>query len=269
MLQQLPDVQESKPNVEIALNRVGISKLILPVYVRKKLTAEGESVQHTTAKIACYVDLPADKKGINMSRLPIIIQGNIDKPLRGATIQDVAEQIRIASEANECEINYEFHYFTQKKAPVTGRLGYLDHKVNFNGVVKEDRTFEWKITVESIGTSLCPCSKEISKGGAHNQKCYVSITVTPKENALVWIEDLIEVVDKSCSCEIWSVLKRPDEKYVTERAYDNPMFVEDIARECYKHLIGNDNITYFKVRVASDESIHVHRAEAIIESEVE
>jgi len=264
MSTSLPDIQEQKPKIEIALNRVGISKLILPIYIRKRLEAESIEPQHTTCEVSCYVDLPADKKGINMSRLPIIIQGNLDKPLRGVVVNDVAEQIRLASEAQVCQLIYKFHYFTQKKAPVTGKLGYVDHKVIFDGTITV-HNFLWKVSVETIGTSLCPCSKEISNKGAHNQKCYITITVEPKRDEIVWIEDLIDIAEKSCSCEIWSVLKRSDEKYVTERAYENPMFVEDIARECYKHLIVNDKIKTFKVKVASDESIHVHRAEAVIE----
>ena len=260
----LPDVQESKPKIEIALNRVGISKLVLPIYIRRKEQSES---QHTVAEVSCYVDLPADKKGINMSRLPIIIQSNLDQPLRGATVHSVAEQVMRASEANVCQLIYEFHYFTKKIAPVSGNEGYVDHKVIFDGTISLYNEFIWKVSVETIGTSLCPCSKEISNHGAHNQKCYININVKPRFDKIVWIEDLIEIADKSCSCEIWSVLKRPDEKWVTETAYNNAMFVEDIARECYKHLIENKKIKSFKVKVASDESIHVHRAEAIIEGE--
>lgn len=257
----LPDIQESRPKNTIYLNRVGISKLTLPVFIEQR---DRIKVQHTVAKISCYVDLEAEKKGINMSRLPIILQGNINIPLKGSSISDIAEEIRVASEAKICHLTYEFPYFTIKQSPVTSLDGMLDHKVVFDGV-KTENDFLWKFSVETIGTTLCPCSKEISKFGAHNQKCYITMTVKPKPNLIVWIEDLIDIANKSSSCEIFSVLKRPDEKWVTEFAYNNPMFVEDVARHAYQLLSNNNSIESFQIKAASDESIHVHRAEAIIE----
>jgi len=262
-MDQLPDIQKTEPEIKIRLNRVGISKLKMPIYISER--NGNDSIQHSVAKISCYVDLEPNIKGISMSRLPIIIQNKLNEPLNNKMIKTTAEEIRVISDARECQLTYEFDYFTIKNAPISHESGILSHKVIFHGVKRKD-SYKFTMTVETIGTSLCPCSKEISKYGAHNQKCYVSIQTMPKLDKIVWIEDLIDVVDKSVSCEIFSVLKRPDEKWVTEKAYNNARFVEDIARKTYSNLIENNKLHWFEIKVASDESIHVHRAEAIIDS---
>ena len=259
-MNNLPDMQESEPRVKIKLNRVGISHLRIPILIQTK----NKSVQNTVASVSCYVDLAHDKKGINMSRLPIAIHKYLNQPLHGSLISDICEHIRLISKAEVCQLIYEFHYFIEKIAPASKEPGLVDHKITFDGTKTKD-DFKWKFSVETVGTSLCPCSKEISDGGAHNQKCYMIAKIQPKTDKWIWIEDIVEICEQSCSCEIFSVLKRPDEKVVTERAYENPMFVEDVARNAYEKLSEIDNIKTFSVKVASDESIHMHRAEAIIE----
>lgn len=265
LVPELPDIQEKKPDHQIKLNRVGVSKLKIPVFIKRK----NGTVQQTVSEVSCYVDLDADKKGINMSRLPISIYNYANEFLCGKTVLEIAEKIREISSAKKCDLIYEFPYFTEKEAPITKQVGIVDHKITFNASIDEYKE-NWSFSVEGVGTSLCPCSKEISNEGAHNQKCYVEVSVYPKiipEYKWIWIEEIIEVIDKSVSCEIYSVLKRSDEKYVTEKAYKNAKFVEDIARQVYELLKSDSRIDKFKIKVSSDESIHIHRAEAIIESD--
>ena len=254
----LPDIQESKPMIEIGLNRVGITGLKLPISISRKIGGS----QNTIAEISCYVDLDPDKKGINMSRLPIGIHKFINQTLDSNVIESVAENIRVKSESKECKLTYEFDYFINKLSPINKEPGLVDYRVTFTGIKsKDDYKFIFKVRVTA--TSLCPCSKEISSVGAHNQKCYIEIECEPSE--FLWIEEIISIAENSASCEIFSVLKRPDEKFVTETMYENPQFVEDIARQCYAYLIERSDLKKFKIRVESDESIHMHRAIAKIE----
>ncbi len=258
----LPDIQKTEPTIPIKINRVGISKLILPIFISQKIGG----YQNTTAKIDCYVDLKADLKGINMSRIPRIIHTYVDRPLNMNILKEIAEDIRIASESEICDITYHFPYFVKKYAPSSGEGGYVHYSVIFNGVKSSDY-YRFRLGVEVTTTNLCPCSKEISSYGAHNQRAKIKITVTQEEGKWIWLEDLIEIAESSSSCSIYSILKREDEKWVTEHAYINPMFVEDIARSCYDKLSKLKDISYFKVDVEAEESIHLHNARAIIESE--
>lgn len=256
----LPDIQKNKPEFEIALNRVGISHLKLPVIISKKDGGQ----QHVVADISCFVDLDSDQKGINMSRLPITLHKYISQKLDSKIISEIAENIRVKSEAKVCELIYEFDYFITKFSPVNNEPGLVNYRTKFTGVISSTGEYEFKFNIRVTATSLCPCSKEISDYGAHNQKCYIDIECIP--NTFVWIEDIIKIAEESASCEIYSVLKRPDEKYVTEKMYNNPQFVEDIARNCYVLLKSREDLENFKVNVQSDESIHMHRAIAKIET---
>ena len=257
----LPDVQNSQPKINVDINRVGISDLILPVFVSKK----DNSVQHTIANISCFVNLDKNLKGINMSRIPIAIHKFIGFPLTGKLIQIIANSIKTKSEANMCQLIYKFPYFLQKLSPISKESGQVLYNVTFD--VSTDRNII-NLSVQTTTTSLCPCSKEISSGGAHNQKCFINITCETGIENWIWIEDLIKIAEDSSSCEIFSVLKRSDEKFVTEKAYKNPYFVEDIARNCYEKLDHiskkTGKIGRFIVEVISDESIHNHKAFAEI-----
>lgn len=255
----LPDVQYTNPKYPIRINRVGINSVELPIFVSMK----NGGVQHSVAKVDCYVDLAANLKGTNMSRLIIGLQKFVGQQLNGKLISSIAENIRISAEADTCEVSYRFPYFIQKIAPSSKEPGLLPYHVSFIGI-KTEETFIFKLGVKVLATSLCPCSKEISEYGAHNQKVLIEMIVQSKENSFVWIEDLIDIAEKSASCEIFSILKRIDEKVVTERAYDNPKFVEDIARSVYNKLSERTDIDKFKINVESDESIHAHNAVAII-----
>jgi len=259
---KLADVQnDQKPNFRIAINRVGISNIILPIIITQK----SKGYQHSTAKISCYVDLAAHLKGINMSRLPITIHEYIDRPLTGKLIKEVAEQVRINSEAKTCELTYTFPYFINKFAPESNIPGLVHYEVTFNGV-KSKKDFRFRFSVEAVTTNLCPCSKEISEAGAHNQRCHIKIMCEQKPEKWVWIEDIIELAEASSSCEIFSILKREDEKYVTEKAYNNPAFVEDVVRSCYNKLSKISELDSFRIEATAKESIHLHDARAIMES---
>lgn len=255
----LPDVQYTTPMHSIRINRVGINAVQLPVFISMK----NASIQHSIAKIECYVDLAAHLKGTNMSRLTIGLQKFINQQLNYKLMEMITENIRISAEADTCEISYEFPYFIQKIAPISKEPGLLPYHIKFTGIKTKD-SFEFILGVKVLATSLCPCSKGVSDYGAHNQKVMINMSVCGKPDTLIWIEDLIGIAERSASCEVFSVLKRIDEKVVTERAYDNPMFVEDIARAVYNSLDKMSEIEKFKITVESDESIHAHNAVAIM-----
>jgi GTP cyclohydrolase I len=253
----LPDMQNSIPEIQIALNRVGITDLQLPVYILQK----DNKIQHSVAKISCFVDLEPNLKGINMSRIPIELHKHLDASLSGKLIQSISENIRINSNAKICQLIYSFPYFIKKISPISKEPGLVVYPIKFN-ITKSEESTIFEVSIIATTTSLCPCSKEISDYGAHNQKCSIEITIQMDIEKIVWIEDIISIAETSASCEIFSVLKRIDEKYVTEQAYLNPCFVEDITRNCYKKLITLSDIKNFKIEVTSDESIHNHKAYA-------
>ena len=256
---KLPDMQYTTPVHAIRINRVGINSVQLPVFISMK---DG-GVQHSVAKVDCYVDLAKDLKGTNMSRLIIGLQKFVGQQLSGKLLYAITENIRIAAEADTCEVSYSFPYFITKLAPASKEPGILPYHICFTGTKTKD-TYIFKLGVKVLATSLCPCSKEISEYGAHNQKVLIDMDIQAKENAFVWIEDLINIAEASASCEIFSVLKRIDEKDVTERAYNNPRFVEDIARAVYNKISERNDVELFKISVESDESIHAHNAVAIM-----
>lgn len=255
----LPDVQYTNPKYPIKINRVGVNSVQLPIYISQK---DG-GVQHSVANISCYVDLAAELKGTNMSRLLIGLMKFSKEQLSGKLIKKISEHIRLSAEADTCEVNYSFPYFMMKFAPTSQEPGLLPYQVCFTGIKDKDE-YTFKMGVKTITTSLCPCSKEISQFGAHNQKAFIDIVVETKPKAFIWIEDIINIAENSASCEIFSVLKRPDEKIVTERAFENPKFVEDIARSVYNKLDSLKGIENFRIKVESDESIHAHNAVAIM-----
>jgi GTP cyclohydrolase I len=254
---ELPDIQNTKPEIQIALNRVGITDLQLPIYILQK----DNKIQHSVAKISCFVDLESNLKGINMSRIPIALHKYLDSPISGKLIQSISENIRLNSNAKMCQLIYSFPYFIQKISPISKEPGLVIYPIKFNVTQSEDFSI-FEVSIIATTTSLCPCSKEISEYGAHNQKCAIEITCQMDIDNFVWIEDIISIAETSASCEIFSVLKRIDEKYVTEQAYLNPCFVEDITRNCYEKLLTLKDIKKFKIEVTSDESIHNHKAYA-------
>jgi len=253
----IADVQNSADTRHIAIDKVGIKDIRHPVRVKDRTDGE----QHTIANFNMYVNLPHNFKGTHMSRFVEIL--NLHE--REISVQSFKVMLGEMTERLEAEaghIEMSFPYFINKTAPISGVQSLLDYEICFIGEIRNNEP-EMKIKVVVPVTSLCPCSKKISDRGAHNQRSHVTVTATTKD--FVWIEELIELVEKQASCELYGLLKRPDEKYVTERAYDNPKFVEDMVRDIAAKLNADDRISAYVVESENFESIHNHSAYALIE----
>ncbi len=256
----LPDMQKNKPNFCIPIHRVGIQNIKVPIFIKKKT----HTTQHSVADVDVYVDLDAESKGTHMSRLAIGIQKFLHLQLDKKLLKEIANYIKIKCEAETAQVIYNFPYFINKIAPTSNEPGITHCNVIFDYTVNNDYE-KFLISVETTSTSLCPCSKEISEYGAHNQRSKIKIScdVDLLNDEFIWIEDLVNIANDCSSCEIYSVLKRVDEKTVTETAYNNPAFVEDACRSISSKLI-DKSFNDFKVEVVNEESIHQHEAYACI-----
>jgi GTP cyclohydrolase IB len=253
----IPDVQSSADTRKIAIDRVGIKDIRHPVRIKERA---GE-IQHTIANFNMYVGLPQHFKGTHMSRFVEILNSH-ERELTAESFQVMLGEMVKKLEAESGHVEMSFPYFVNKAAPVSGVKSLMDYEVTFIGEIRDGKTFfDLKVLVPV--TSLCPCSKKISERGAHNQRSHV--TIKARLNDFVWIEDLIDVVEAEASCELYGLLKRPDEKYVTERAYDNPKFVEDMVRDVAAALNADPRIDAYVVESENFESIHNHSAYAMIE----
>jgi GTP cyclohydrolase I len=208
-----------------------------------------------------YVSLPEHFKGTHMSRFVQILNKH-EYEITVESFREMLSEMVTTLEAESGHIEMNFPFFVNKTAPVSGVKSLLDYEVTFIGEYLNGKP-SMRVKVLVPATSLCPCSKEISEYGAHNQRSHVTVDVRP--NGFIWIEDLIDLVEKQASCELYGLLKRPDEKYVTERAYDNPKFVEDLVRDVATKLNENDRIAAYIVEAENFESIHNHSAYALIE----
>ncbi len=255
----IADVQASPDLRQLPVQKVGIKDIRHPIRVKDR--SQGE--QHTIAQFNMYVELPHNFKGTHMSRF-IEILNNYEPEISVQSFKKMLKEMATRLEADTGHIEMTFPYFINKAAPISGVKSLLDYQVTLEGEVKKGtHTMTMKVVVPV--TSLCPCSKEISRYGAHNQRSHVTVTV--RTNAFVWIEDLVELVEKQASSELYGLLKRPDEKYVTERAYDNPKFVEDMVRDVASLLNADDRIDAYVVESENFESIHNHSAYAMIEKD--
>ncbi|MGB9755875.1 MAG: GTP cyclohydrolase FolE2 [Desulfurella sp.] len=254
----LKDVQSQKDFRNININKVGVKGVKYPITLLDKKNG----LQHTIADINMYVLLPSKFKGTHMSRFIEIINENKNE-INIKKIHHILSQMKTKLNAQKAYLEINFDYFVEKLAPVSKIKSLMSYLCGLHAFSsdKDELTLFVKVPV----TSLCPCSKEISDYGAHNQRAFVSVYV--KFTDMVWIEDIISIVEANASSDIYCLLKRPDEKYVTEKAYNNPMFVEDIARNVAKKLKLDKRITWYKVEVESLESIHNHNAYACIEKD--
>ncbi|MBI1395053.1 MAG: GTP cyclohydrolase I FolE2 [Betaproteobacteria bacterium] len=253
----IPDVQGSEDTRRLAIDKVGIKSIRHPVRVRDR----SGGVQHTVAHFNMYVHLPHNFKGTHMSRFVEILnayEGEISVESFEPMLRHMVQRL----EAESGHIEMTFPYFVNKAAPVSGVQSLMDYEVTFVGEVDRGE-YSFRMTVVVPVTSLCPCSKKISGYGAHNQRSHVTITAVTRE--FVWIEDIVRIAEEQASCELYGLLKRPDEKYVTERAYDNPKFVEDMVRDVATVLNGDPRILAYVVESENFESIHNHSAYALIE----
>ena len=253
----IADVQSKADTRRIPINKVGIKNIRHPMRIRDRNGGE----QHTIATFNMYVDLPHNFKGTHMSRF-IEILNHHEREITVASFKEMLAEMTHKLDARSGHIEMRFPYFVNKKAPVTGVESLLDYDATFIGELsgKQD-TMEIRVVVPV--TSLCPCSKEISNYGAHNQRSHV--TVNARIQGFVWLEELIDIIESEASCEIYGLLKRPDEKYVTERAYDNPKFVEDMVRDVAHRLEQDERIVSYVVESENFESIHNHSAYALVE----
>jgi len=252
----MPDMQKLRDDRNIAINKVGVKDIRYPIVVLDK----SKEQQQTVARINMYVDLPHHFKGTHMSRFIEILNqyhGEISIERMDTMLRNMKEHL----EASSAHLELEFPYFIEKQAPVSGSRSLMEYQCRMVGSLNEDYDFMLGVTVPM--TSLCPCSKEISARGAHNQRSAVTVEIRYSDH--IWLEDLIAWIEACGSAPVFALLKREDEKALTEQAYDNPMFVEDVVRSVTQRLLEVPEITWFRVACENFESIHNHSAYAMVE----
>ncbi|MFB3089968.1 MAG: GTP cyclohydrolase FolE2 [Gammaproteobacteria bacterium] len=254
---EIPDTQNIRDTRHIAIDQVGIKDIKHPIVVSDRSGGE----QHTIANFNMYVSLPHDFKGTHMSRFVEVLNQH-EHEITVESFKRMITEMTERLDAKSGHIEMNFPYFVNKAAPVTGVESLMDYDVSFIGELNDQQTSVLVKVVIPV-TSLCPCSKSISDYGAHNQRSHITICV--RTTCFLWIEELIETVEKVASCELYGLLKRPDEKYVTERAYNNPKFVEDIVRDIAVQFNLDERISSYIVESENFESIHNHSAYARIE----
>ncbi|MEP7155302.1 MAG: GTP cyclohydrolase FolE2 [Betaproteobacteria bacterium] len=253
----IADVQGFADTRQIPIDRVGIKSIRHPIRVR----TESGAISHTVATFSMNVRLAHNMKGTHMSRFVEILENN-PEAFSATSMAALLEHMVARLEVTEGRIDMQFPFFVEKAAPVSGLKSLMDYEVSLSGEIRNGVT---RITTKVVVpvTSLCPCSKEISAYGAHNQRSHVTISVRCSEP--MSIEEVVRVAEEQASCELYGMLKRPDEKYVTERAYDNPKFVEDLVRDVAAALDGDARVEAYTVESENFESIHNHSAYAMIE----
>ena len=259
-LMPIPDLQSTSDERHLAIDQVGIKDIRLPV----AFADHDGVVQSTIAQCSVYVALPEDRKGTHMSRMVALLEERFAPgaaPLSVSGLRALLDELVQRLNAPGGRVELKFPFFVRKTAPISGVASLLDYEVSLTAELANGQ-FVNTIAVAVPVTSLCPCSKEISEYGAHNQRSRVTIAVRP--TAPVFIHELLRVAEEEASCELYGILKRSDEKYVTERAYDNPRFVEDLVRGVASRLAADTRFGAFCVEAENFESIHNHSAYARI-----
>jgi len=257
----IEDVQGRSDSRQIPINKVGIKDVYHPVRVRDRSGGD----QHTVANFNMYVALPHNFKGTHMSRFVEILHLH-EREISVESFREMLTEMTRRLDATSGHIEMSFPYFVMKQAPVSKVESVVKYDASLIGEIHDGVEEMW-IRVVVAATSLCPCSKRISDYGAHNQRSHITIKARVREH--VWIEELIDIAEQEASCEVFGILKRPDEKYVTERAYDNPKFVEDIVRDVAVRLNAEERVLAYVVEAENFESIHNHSAYALIEKDKE
>jgi GTP cyclohydrolase I len=255
----IEDVQGRADSRRIPINKVGIKDVYHPIRVKDRSRGE----QHTIANFNMYVALPHNFKGTHMSRFVEVLHRN-EREISVESFRDILAEMTEKLDAESGHIEMDFPYFVMKKAPVSGVESLMDYKASLIGEFHQGKSELW-LKVVVAATSLCPCSKKISNYGAHNQRSHITIKARVEDH--IWLEELIDIAEQEASCEVYGILKRPDEKYVTERAYDNPKFVEDIVRDVAVRLNSEKRVRAYVVEAENFESIHNHSAYALIEKD--
>ena len=250
--------QQSEPDYrELRIDKVGVRNLRFPIQVRDK----AHDLQNTVATLGLFVDLPKEFKGTHMSRFVEVLNSH-GGVVHVENIPVILKAMQERLKAHSAHLEIEFPFFLVKKAPVSGKEGVMDYQVRFDATL-HGSDLDFVLTVKANVTTLCPCSKAISRYGAHNQRGEVTVQI--RSDKVIWIEELISWIEASGSSEMYSLLKREDEKAVTERAYENPVFVEDLVRNVALRLNQHPSISWYKVEAENQESIHNHNAYACIE----
>jgi GTP cyclohydrolase I len=257
----IEDVQARADSRRIPINKVGIKDVYHPVRVKDRASVE----QHTIANFNMYVALPHNFKGTHMSRFAEVLHMN-EREISVETFRDILVEMTEKLNAQSGHIEMSFPFFVMKKAPVSGVESLMNYQASLIGELHNGKPELW-LKVVVAATSLCPCSRDISKYGAHNQRSH--ITIKAKVDGHMWLEELIDIAEQEASCEVFSILKRADEKYVTERAYENPKFVEDIVRDVAVRMNNEERVRAYVVEAENFESIHNHSAYALIENDKE
>ena len=254
---KLYDKQSERDHRELRIDKVGVRGLRFPIQVRDK----ARSVQNTVATIGMFVDLPKEFKGTHMSRFVEALNAH-GSVIHVENIMDILRSLQKRLNSATSHLEIEFPYFMSKKSPVSRKRSLMDYLARFDAAACGDE-IDFVLTVKAHVTTLCPCSKAIARYSAHNQRGLV--TVALRFSKPVWIEDVVTMVESSASSELYALLKRQDEKFVTERAYENPVFVEDLVRNVALKLNAHPQVTWYKVEAENFESIHNHNAYACIE----
>ncbi len=256
-VERLHDKQNERDFRKLRIDKVGVRGLRFPIQVRDKARA----FQNTIATIGMFVDLPHHFKGTHMSRFIEVLNAH-GSIIHVENINDILREMQKKLTAATAHLEIEFPYFMSKKSPVSQQESLMDYVARFDASARNG-DIDFVLTVKANVTTLCPCSKAIARYGAHNQRGEVTVRIRSRD--IVWIEDLIAVIESSASSELYALLKRQDEKAVTERAYENPVFVEDMVRNVAVKLNADSRITWYKVEAENFESIHNHNAYACIE----
>lgn len=251
----MKDVQNSQDNRNVDIQKVGIKHVELPLVVQRK----NKSDKVVYAKARVCVSLPRNYKGTHMSRFVEVLNEWRSKKLLGVDIRGCLEEVVKRLDAQSGELEFDFKYFVDKQAPVSNLSAPMCYDCSFEGRI-DNGQYKFVLGVKVPVTTLCPCSKEISEYGAHNQRAIISVKVSYDETEQIWLEDLIELIESCASCPVHPLLKRQDEKYVTEKAWENPKFVEDVLRDMVVKLRENSTIKEFEVDCEAFESIHNHSA---------
>ena len=257
----MDDVQGRADSRRIPINKVGIKDIYHPVRVSERSGGE----QHTIANFNMYVALPHNFKGTHMSRFVEILMGQ-EREISVESFGQMLHEVTRRLDATTGHVEMSFPYFVSKPAPVSGVASLMNYQASLVGEVRDGVEQTWIQVVVPV-TSLCPCSKKIAEYGAHNQRSHITIRARVREH--LWIEELIDIAEQEASSQLYGILKRPDEKYVTERAYDNPKFVEDIVRDVAVRLNAEPRVLAYVVEAENFESIHNHSAYALIERDKE
>jgi GTP cyclohydrolase I len=255
----IEDVQGRADSRQLPINKVGIKDVYHPVRVKDRSSGE----QHTIANFNMYVALPHNFKGTHMSRFVEVLHRN-EREISVESFRDILVEMTEKLDAESGHIEMDFPYFVMKKAPASGVESLMNYQASLIGELHDGKPELW-LKVVVAATSLCPCSKSISNYGAHNQRSH--ITIKARVDGHMWLEELIDIAESEASCEVYGILKRADEKFVTERAYDNPKFVEDIVRDVAVRLNKEERVRAYVVEAENFESIHNHSAYALIEKD--